>query len=152
MSSAIISDYFSKIALCLGIFFSSVYYNSGLLFLIDVSKIICLSSWGNIIIPFGLKLYQDNASVDGVFLFTTFFYINRLVFSDLSQNIGESATFFTLMEHSWYICFSRHWISGNSSYCCASITAKAQLCSSKLFCHIGLETYISLHPSLILDV
>ena len=100
MSSAIISDYFSKIALCLGIFFSSVYYNSGLLFLIDVSKIICLSSSGNIIIPFGLKLYQDNASVDGVFLFTTFFYINRLVFSDLSQNIGESATFFTLMEHS----------------------------------------------------
>ena len=34
------------------------------------------------------------------------FYINRLVFSVLSQNIGESATFVTLMEHSWYICFN----------------------------------------------
>ena len=45
------------------------------------------------------------------------FYINRLVFSVLSHNIGESATFVTLMEHSWYICFNtnslfeqHHWI------------------------------------------
>ena len=37
--------------------------NSGL-FLIDVSKIICLSSPGNIIIPFELKLDQDNASLE----------------------------------------------------------------------------------------
>ena len=31
------------------------------------------------------------------------FYINRVVISVLSQNIGESVTFVTLMEHSWYI-------------------------------------------------
>ena len=133
--------------------FSSVYYNSGLLFLIDVSKIICLSSWGKIIIPFGLKLYQDNASVDRVFLFTTFFYINRLVFSVLSQNVGESATFAILMEHSWYICLNIHSISGNSlCYCWAAIIAKPQLYSSKLFYHIGLEAYISVHSSLILGI
>ena len=35
------------------------------------------------------------------------FYINRIVFSVLSQNIGESANFVTFMEHSWYI-FSTH--------------------------------------------
>ena len=98
MSSAVITGYFSQIVLCLGIFFFPVYCNSGLLFLIDVSKIICLSSKGNIIIPFGLKLYQDNASVED--FFCNFFYMNRLVFSVLSHNIGESATFVTLMEHS----------------------------------------------------
>ena len=43
MSSAVINDYFSQIVLRLGIFFFSVYCYSGLLFLIDVNKIICLS-------------------------------------------------------------------------------------------------------------
>ena len=40
MLSAVISDYFSQIVLCLGIFFFSVYYTLELLFLIDISKII----------------------------------------------------------------------------------------------------------------
>ena len=128
-----------------------MYYNSVLLFLIDVSKIICLSSQGNIIIPFGLKFYQDNVSLEYSCL-QHFFFINRLVFSVLSQNIGESATFVTLMEHSWYICFSTHSISGNFLYCCASIIAKPQLYSSKLFCHIGLEADISIYSSLILGL
>ena len=67
--------------------------------------------------------------------------------------MGESATFVTLMEHSWYICFNSHSISGNSlCYCWALIIAKPQLYSSKLFCHIGLEAYISVHSSLILGI
>ena len=78
--------------------------------------------------------------------------MNRLVFSALSQSIGESATFITLMEHSSYICFSKHSISGNFLCCCASIIAKPQLYSSKLFCHIGLEEYISVHSFLLLGV
>ena len=80
------------------------------------------------------------------------FFINRLVFSVLSQKIGESATFLTLMKHSWYICFSLHSISGNFLCCCASIIAKPQLYSSKLFYHIGLEADISVYSSLILGV
>ena len=64
MSSAVISHYFSQIELCLGILFFSVYYNSSLTFLIDVSKITCLSSQRNTVIPFGLTLYQDNASLE----------------------------------------------------------------------------------------
>ena len=47
------------------------------------------------IIPFGLKLYQDHASLEYSCL-QHFFHI----FSVLSQNIGESASFVTLMEHS----------------------------------------------------
>ena len=43
MSSAVINDYFSQIVLRLGILFFSMYCNSGLLFLIDVNKIISLS-------------------------------------------------------------------------------------------------------------
>ena len=42
--TCVICDYFSQIVLCLGIFFFPVYCNSELLFLIDVTKIICLSS------------------------------------------------------------------------------------------------------------
>ena len=88
-----------------------------------------------------------------VFLFAIYFFINRLVFSVLPHNIGESATFVTLMKHSWYICFSTHSISGNSlRYCCASVIAKSQLYSSKVFCHIGLEAHISVDSSLILCV
>ena len=34
------------------------------------------------------------------------FYINRIVFPVLPQNIGKSVTFVTHMEHSWYICFN----------------------------------------------
>ena len=33
-------------------------------------------------------------------------YINSLIFSVLSQNIGESVTFVSPMEQSWYICFN----------------------------------------------
>ena len=45
-----------------------------------------------------------------VFLFTTFFYINRLAFSVVTQNIGESVT----LSPSWnilgstYIYFNTH--------------------------------------------
>ena len=37
-------------------------------------------------------------------------------------------------------------------YCWALIIAKPRLYSSKLFCHIGLEAYISVHSSLILGI
>ena len=95
---------------------------------------------------------QEYSSFLRVFLFAIYFFINRLVFSVLPQNIGESATFVTLMKHSWYICFSTHSISGNVLCCCASIIAKPQLYSSKLFYHIGLEADISVYSSLILGV
>ena len=54
---------------------------------------------GDVIIPLGLKLYQDNVSLEYSCL-QLFFFMNRLVFAVLSQNIGESSTFVTLMEHS----------------------------------------------------
>ena len=87
-----------------------------------------------------------------MFLVTIFFFINRLVFSVLSQYIGKSVTFVTFMEHFWYIRFSTHSISGNFLCCCTSIITKPQLYSSKLFCHIGLEADISVYSSLILGV
>ena len=86
-------------------------------------------------------------------MFTRLFYEARLLFSVLSQNMGESATFVTLLKHSWYICFSTHSIRGNClCYCYVSIIAKPHLYSSKIFCHNGLEAYISVHSSLSLSV
>ena len=48
--------------------------------------------------PFELTLYRNNAP-KSILVYNTF-YISTLVFSVLSQNISESATFVTLMEHS----------------------------------------------------
>ena len=60
--------YFLPILKLLGltcaIFFFPVYCNLGVLFLIDVRKIICLSSNEILLYPFGLKLYQNNASLE----------------------------------------------------------------------------------------
>ena len=97
--------------------------------------------------PFRLQLYQDNASLE--YLVYNIFYINRLVFLVLSQNIGESPS----SSYPWYICFNTHSISGNSlCYFWASMIAKPQLYFSKLFYHIGLEAYIPVHSSLILGI
>ena len=98
---------------------------------------------------FNTRRWQIDLNIDGLI----YWLIKRLVFSVLLQNVGESVTFVTLMEHSWYTCFSSHLISGNSlCYCWALIIAKSQHYSSMLFCHIGLEAYISVHSSLILGI
>ena len=76
-----------------------------------------------------------------------------IVFSVLSQNLSEPATFVTLMEQSWYAGFNSHLISGISlCYCWALVIAKPQLYPSKMFSHIGLEAYISVHSCLILGM
>ena len=94
-------------------------------------------------------MYPDNPSLEYYCL--QHFYINRLVFSVLSQNKGESVTVVTLMGILDAPVLT-HSISGYSwCYCWAIV--EPQRYSSKLFGHSGLEHYIWVHsPILLVDM